>query len=248
VKKKIIIVILAIALVVGIFSGCTEENATPDASFTHTADNYYVDTEIEFTDTSTTDDTLTYSWDFGDETGTSTEENPKYTYTEDGTYTVTLTVTDTADQTDTFTTDIVITLKDIVTTAIDEGFSTLATALTNAELVETLQGEGPYTVFAPTNASFDALNQTWLTNLLSDKTNLTKVLKYHVVNGEVMSTDLTNGTVMTLEGTNLTILINTTGVYVNDVMVTTADVECNNGVIHIIGEVLLPESVPGPEE
>ena len=245
-KKNLIVLLVAIALLVGILSGCTEEtNIAPDASFTYTSENDYVDTELEFSDASTTDDDLTYLWDFGDGE-TSTDKNPKHTYAEAGTYTINLTVTDTADQTDYYTMDIVITLKDIVTTAIDAGFSTLATALTTAELVETLQGEGPYTVFAPTNDAFAALNQTWLTNLLSDTTNLTKVLTYHVVSGKVMSTDLTNGTVTTLEGTNITVVVDTI-VTINDVTVTTADVECNNGVIHIIGEVLLPDSVSGPE-
>jgi len=246
VKKKIFIVLLATALVIGILSGCVEEtNEKPEASFTISADNYYVDKEITFEDASTTDDELTYDWDFGDGT-TSTEKNPTHTYTSKGTYKVNLTVTDTSDQTDTYTSNITITLKDIVTTAIDEGFSTLATALTAAELVETLQGEGPFTVFAPTDAAFAKLNQTWLTNLLSDITNLTKVLKYHVVSGKVMSTDLTNGSVMTLEGTNLTIVVGTE-VTVDSVTVTTPNVECNNGVIHIIGEVLLPDTVSGPE-
>ena len=144
--------------------------------------------------------------------------------------------------------DITITLKDIVTTAIDAGFSTLASALTTADLVTTLQGEGPFTVFAPTDDAFAAVNQTWLTALLDDVTNLTKVLTYHVLSGTYMSADLTNTSVATLEGTNITIAVNTTGVYINDVMVATADVECSNGVIHIIGNVLIPETVTAPTE
>ncbi len=246
-KKKILIVTLAIVLIAGILSGCTEENAKPEASFTYSAENYYVDTEIQFNDTSTTDDDLTYLWDFGDGE-TSTEENPTHIYEEKDTYAVTLTVTDTANQSDATTKQLEITLKDIAYTAeTNDDFETLYVALDVAGLVSTLEGEGPFTVFAPTNAAFDALNQTWLTNLLSDTTNLTNVLLYHVLDEEVMSSALTNTTVETLEGTNLTIVVDT-NVTVNGVTVTTADIECNNGVIHVIGEVLLPESVPGPEE
>jgi len=248
--KKIIVPIVCLALVVGILSGCTETptNEAPVASFTVT-DPIYVDTEITFTDTSTDDSAVaSWAWDFGDEE-TSTEQNPKHTYTEVGDYTVTLTVTDDEDETsEAYTMDISVVLKDIVTTAIDAGFSTLATALTAADLVETLQGEGPFTVFAPTDDAFAALNQTWLTNLLADTTNLTKVLTYHVVSGTYLSGDLTDGNVETLEGTNVTIAIeDSVNVTVNGVLVTTADIECSNGVIHIIGEVLLPASVAGPE-
>ena len=249
-KKNILVLLVAMCLLVGILSGCTEEkNEVPEASFTYQVDNEYVDTEISFTDTSEDDDTLTWMWDFGNG-DTSTEQNPKYTYAEAGNYTVTLNVTDENDQTDEYSVDITITLKDIVTTADtsdDPTFSTLVTALTAAELVETLQGDGPFTVFAPTDAAFDLLNETWLLNLLADETNLSKVLTYHVVDGKVMSSDLVNGTVMTLEGTNVTIVVDT-NVTVDGVTVTTPDIECKNGVIHIIDEVLLPDSVPGPEE
>ncbi|KYK26419.1 hypothetical protein AYK20_08940 [Thermoplasmatales archaeon SG8-52-1] len=157
-------------------------------------------------------------------------------------------MTDENDKTSEYTKEIVITLKDIITTAIDAGFNTLATALTTANLVETLQGEGPFTVFAPTDTAFAAVNQTWLTSLLEDTTNLTKVLTYHVLSGTFMSTDLSNTTVETIEGSNLSITINSTGVYVDNIMVTTADIECSNGIIHIIGSVLIPETVEGPIE
>ena len=246
-RNKIIISLVTICLLVGIMSGCTEQetDTAPEASFTYTSDNLFIGTPLSFEDASTDDGTITWAWDFGNG-DTSIEQNPTYTYDEVGTYTVTLTVTDDNNQTDEYSMEVVITLKDIVTTAIDAGFSTLATALTAADLVTTLQGDGPFTVFAPTDDAFAALNQTWLTNLLADTTNLTKVLTYHVVSGKVMSTDLTNGTVMTLEGTNITVLVGTE-VTINGVAVTTADVECNNGVIHIIGEVLLPDTVTGPE-
>ncbi len=253
-KYRTIALLIAIALLVGITSGCIEEEdekpktVTTEASFEYTSENNYVGSEINFTDTSTGEG-LMYEWDFdGDGTVDDTEQNPTHTYDAPGIYNVTLTITDDENETSEYNTQITITLKDIVTTAIDSGFNTLATALTTANLVETLQGTGPFTVFAPTDDAFAALNQTWLTNLLNDVTNLTKVLTYHVLSGTYMSADLTNTSVETLEGTNVTITVNSTGVYVDDVMVTTADIECNNGVIHIIGEVLIPETVTGPTD
>ena len=247
-KEKIVVVLLTLTLVVGILSGCVEEPETTEASFEYTSDNNYVGTEFSFTDKSTGTD-LTYSWDFdGDGEADSTDQNPTYTFDSAGTYNVKLTITDAEGTTSEYSTEIVITLKDIVTTAIDAGFDTLATALTAAELVETLQGEGPFTVFAPTDDAFAAVNQTWLTALLGDITNLTKVLTYHVLSGTYMSTDLSNTTVETLEGSSITIVVDASGVYVDDVMVTTADIECSNGVIHIIGSVLIPETVTGPTE
>ena len=248
-KMKYLLIALSLGIALA-FSGCVEEtNEAPEASFTYDPmEGIYPETELTFTDTSTDDGTIeAWLWTFGDGTN-STEQNPTHSYDAVGTYTVTLVVTDDMDNmSDPYTMDITVTLKDIVTTAIDAGFSTLATALTAADLVETLQGDGPFTVFAPTDDAFAALNQTWLTALLDDVTNLTKVLTYHVVSGSVMSTDLTDGEVTTLEGTNVTIAIDGTNVTVNGVLVTTADIECSNGVIHIIGEVLLPEAVPGPE-
>jgi len=250
VKRKTIVLLIGISLMVGLISGCVEEeNKKPAASFDVDADNYYVDTVLTFSDTSTDEDGSIdeWMWDFGDDT-TSTEEGPiEHTYSEVGTYTVTLTVKDDDGlESKTYSMEIIITLKDIVTTAVDAGFTSLATALTNADLVTTLQGEGPYTVFAPTDDAFAALNQTWLTGLLSDVSNLTSVLLYHVVAGKVMSTDLSDGEVMTLEGTNVTIIIDDTNVTVNTASVTIADIDCKNGVIHVIDAVMLPESVEGP--
>ena len=229
-------------MLTGIISGCVEEsNKKPTASYTIDPEtDIYVGTTITFTDTSEDEDGSieSWMWDFGDGTN-STESGPiEHSYDEVGTYTVTLTVKDNdGEESTVYSLDIEVTLKDIVTTAIDAGFSTLAEALTEADLVETLQGDGPFTVFAPTNDAFTALNQTWLTALLGDVTNLTKVLTYHVVSGKVMSSELSDGEVTTLEGTNITIAIDGTNITVNGVLVTTADIECSNGVIHIIGAV-----------
>jgi len=235
----------------GVLSGCVEEaeNQTPEAKFSYESDNMFIGTEFSFMDESTDEDgnISSWSWDFnGDDIEDSAEQNPMYTFSEVGTFTVSLTVEDDDGATDEYNMAIEITLMDIVSTAIDAGFDTLVTALTAADLVGTLQGEGPFTVFAPTDEAFAELNQTWLTDLLEDVDNLTKVLTYHVVSGKVMSSDLENGTVTTLEGSNITIAVDGTNITVNSVLVTTADIECSNGVIHIIGEVLLPESVEGP--
>ena len=246
---KIFVLLVSIVLLVGIISGCVEEetkNENPEASFT-IPDNTDVNSEIQFTDSSTDDGTISeWFWEFGDGEN-STDQNPTHTYTDTGTYTIKLTVKDNDGATATKEMDITITLMDIVETAIYLDFSTLATAVTTANLVDTLQGTGPFTVFAPTNDAFAALNQTWLTNLLADITNLTLVLTYHVLNGKYMSTDLEAIEYMTLEGTNITIAIDDTNVTINNVKIITTDVECSNGVIHAIEEVILPESVEGPE-
>ena len=135
-------------------------------------------------------------------------------------------------------------MLDIVDTAVEAGdFTTLATALTEAGLVETLKGEGPYTVFAPTDAAFEALPEGTVEALLEDPTGqLTEILTYHVVPGKVMSTDLSDGmTATTVNGADVTITIADDGtVMVNDATVTTADIETSNGVIHVIDSVLIP--------
>jgi uncharacterized surface protein with fasciclin (FAS1) repeats len=130
---------------------------------------------------------------------------------------------------------------DIVDTAVAAGsFNTLVSALEAAGLVDTLKGEGPFTVFAPTDEAFAKIPEDQIQALLANKTQLTEVLTYHVVAGSVMSTDLENGMqVETLQGGNLS--INTTeGVMVNDAKVVQADIECTNGVIHAIDTVLMP--------
>ena len=133
---------------------------------------------------------------------------------------------------------------DIVDVAADTpDLSTLVEAVTAAGLAETLQGEGPFTVFAPTNEAFDALPAGELDRLLkpANKAELAKILKYHVVSGEIMSSDLTNGQkAKTVEGGTLTVTINGKTVKVNDATVVKADVPASNGVVHVIDRVLLP--------
>ena len=130
---------------------------------------------------------------------------------------------------------------DIVDTAVAAGsFNTLVSAVEAAGLVDTLKGEGPFTVFAPTDEAFAKIPEDQIQALLANKTQLTEVLTYHVVAGDVMSSDLENGMMVeTLQGGNLS--INTTdGVMVNDAKVVQADIECTNGVIHAIDTVLMP--------
>ena len=126
--------------------------------------------------------------------------------------------------------------------ASDENFSTLVTALDAAGLVETLAGEGAFTVFAPTNAAFEALGDA-LNDVLADSDLLTQVLLYHVVDGKVMSPDalaLAGSEVETLSGDKITLSIEGESLYINDAMVTAVDIEASNGVIHVIDAVLLP--------
>ncbi len=135
--------------------------------------------------------------------------------------------------------------KDIVDTASAAGeFTTLLAAAEAAGLVETLKGEGPYTVFAPTDAAFSALPEGTVDDLLKpeNKEMLTSVLTYHVVAGKVMSTDLSDGMeAATVEGGTITVDLGD-GVMINDATVTTADIEASNGVIHVIDKVLMPGS------
>jgi uncharacterized surface protein with fasciclin (FAS1) repeats/uncharacterized membrane protein YuzA (DUF378 family) len=141
----------------------------------------------------------------------------------------------------------------VVETAVAAGqFKTLATALETAGLVETLQGKGPFTVFAPADAAFAKLPKGTLDGLLADKAKLTKVLTYHVVAGDIRAADLKgradrNGfvTLKTVEGSDLTIHLTTKGVNVGREMadVTSADVPASNGVIHVIDAVLLPPNM-----
>ena len=134
--------------------------------------------------------------------------------------------------------------KDIVATAQDAGnFTTLLAAAEAAGLVETLQGEGPFTVFAPTDEAFAALPEGTVEGLLEDTEQLTQILTYHVVSGNVMSGDLSDGmTATTVEGSDLEISIDGDTVMVGGATVTQADIEASNGVIHVIDTVLMPGS------
>lgn len=133
--------------------------------------------------------------------------------------------------------------KDIVDTAVGAGsFGTLVAAVQAAGLVDTLKGEGPFTVFAPTDAAFAALPAGTVDELLKpeNKDKLTAILTYHVVAGKVMSGDLSDGlSAATVNGANITIGT-MGGVTVNGANVTQADIEASNGVIHVIDAVILP--------
>lgn len=133
--------------------------------------------------------------------------------------------------------------KDIVDTAVAAGsFKTLAQLVTSAGLVETLKGDGPFTVLAPTDAAFAKVPKKILDVLGKDKALLTKVLTYHVIAGKVMSTDLKNGNVKTVQGENVKVSLKG-GAKFNQAKVAKADIVCSNGVIHVIDAVILPPTV-----
>ncbi|WP_380053972.1 fasciclin domain-containing protein [Falsihalocynthiibacter sp. SS001] len=133
---------------------------------------------------------------------------------------------------------------DIVDTAVNAGtFNTLVAAVGAADLVETLQSEGPFTVFAPTDEAFAALPEGTVEKLLlpENKDQLIAVLTYHVVPGKVMSTDLQDDmTAATVQGDSVTIDLDN-GVMVDGANVVAADIEATNGVIHVIDAVILPQ-------
>ncbi len=136
----------------------------------------------------------------------------------------------------------------IVDVAVADGrFSTLATALTEAGLVETLQGEGPFTVFAPTDEAFAALPEGTLDALLADKEALTAVLLYHVVVGEVPAAEVVNlSEAETAQGEPVSVRTDMGNVYLNEAQVILPDVMAANGIIHVIDTVLLPPSMQAP--
>jgi len=134
--------------------------------------------------------------------------------------------------------------KTIVDIAIEDGrFTTLVAAVTAADLVETLQGEGPFTVFAPTDDAFAKLPEGTLEDLLKpeNKQMLTDILLYHVVAGKVMASDVVNLTeAMTVFGKNVAVKVDGSKVYINDAEIIITDIEASNGIIHVIDTVILP--------
>ncbi|MEL7092676.1 MAG: fasciclin domain-containing protein [Pseudomonadota bacterium] len=135
--------------------------------------------------------------------------------------------------------------KDIVDTAVGAGsFETLVAAVQAAGLVDTLKGDGPFTVFAPTDEAFAALPEGTVESLLlpENKDQLVAILTYHVVPGKVMSTDLQDDMeAATVQGESIMIDLDN-GVMIDNASVTTADIETSNGVIHVIDSVILPDA------
>ncbi len=135
--------------------------------------------------------------------------------------------------------------KDIVDTAVSAGsFNTLVSAVKAADLVDTLKGAGPFTVFAPTDEAFAKLPQGTLEDLLKpeNKARLQAILTYHVVAGKVMAADVTKmASAKTVNGQMLTIAANNGAVTVNNAKVAKTDIETSNGVIHVIDTVVLPK-------
>ncbi len=132
---------------------------------------------------------------------------------------------------------------DIVDTAVAAGsFKTLAAALGAADLVDTLKGEGPFTVFAPTDEAFAALPSGTVDELLKpeNKEKLTNILTYHVVPGKIMAADVAPGNVKTVNGAEFEVKAADGKVMVNDATVVKTDVTASNGVIHVIDKVIMP--------
>ena len=131
---------------------------------------------------------------------------------------------------------------DIVDTAKSAGtFNTLVAAVQAAGLVDTLKGPGPFTVFAPTDAAFAKIPKAKLDALLKDKAALTKVLTYHVVPGSVMAADVKPGSVKTVEGSSFMVSVKGGKVAVDKAQVVKTDIAADNGVIHVIDTVIMPE-------
>ncbi|NBB77895.1 MAG: fasciclin domain-containing protein [Verrucomicrobia bacterium] len=132
---------------------------------------------------------------------------------------------------------------DIVDTAIAAGsFDTLVAAVQAAELVETLKGDGPFTVFAPTDEAFAALPEGTVESLLlpENKDKLASILTYHVVAGKVMAADVASGEVPTVNGETATVEVSDSGVTIEGANIVKTDIVTGNGVIHVIDAVILP--------
>jgi uncharacterized surface protein with fasciclin (FAS1) repeats len=137
-------------------------------------------------------------------------------------------------------------MKNIVETAIDDGhFTTLVKAVQAADLVDTLSGPGPFTVFAPTDGAFAKLPAGTLESVLQNKEQLTSILTYHVVSGKYMASDVKKlKSVKTVQGGSVKVEVHRLfhrGVKVDEAQVIHPDIECTNGVIHVIDSVLMPK-------
>ena len=130
----------------------------------------------------------------------------------------------------------------IVETAVAaESFNTLVAAVKAAGMVDALNGEGPFTVFAPTDAAFEMLPEGTIEKLLKDKEQLTSILTYHVVSGKVMSGDVVKlKKAETLNGQDVAIMVDENTVMIDNAKVVQTDIECSNGVIHVIDAVIIP--------
>jgi uncharacterized surface protein with fasciclin (FAS1) repeats len=159
--------------------------------------------------------------------------------------TTSTTVTTAAPATTTTTAAMEPELADLVGVATEAGsFTTLLTAVESAGLVDTLQGEGPFTVFAPTDEAFAALPEGTLEALLADTEALGRVLLYHVVSGEVLASEVVGlDRAITVQGEDIAITVDGDSIKVNEANVVAADIAASNGVIHVIDQVILPPSM-----
>jgi uncharacterized surface protein with fasciclin (FAS1) repeats len=135
--------------------------------------------------------------------------------------------------------------QDIIATAMsNKDFSTLVTAIKAADLVEPLQGAGPFTVFAPTNAAFAKIDPKTLDELLKNKPLLQGVLKYHVVSGRALAADVVKQSAWaTLNGQRIDVKAADGKVTIDNATVTATDIKCSNGVIHVIDTVIMPSTI-----
>jgi uncharacterized surface protein with fasciclin (FAS1) repeats len=133
-------------------------------------------------------------------------------------------------------------MKNIIETAVaNTDFSTLVTAIKAADLVDTLSGDGPFTVFAPTNEAFAKIEPEKLKAILADKKKLTSILTYHVVSGKVLAADVAKiSEAKTLQGGKIRISLKGSSVMINESEVLKTDIHCSNGIIHVIDTVLIP--------
>jgi len=133
-------------------------------------------------------------------------------------------------------------MKNLVETAIDSGnFKTLLKAVYEAGLADTLSREGPFTLFAPTDDAFSKISSGDLDKILQDKERLTEILTYHVIDNKVMSDEVGNSkNIKTVNGKEI-LINNSRGIKIDNAHVIKSDIECENGVIHVIDEVLIPD-------